>query len=39
MSIELTTWECEYCGQQFDSKRCCDEHEENCDDNPEVEFE
>jgi hypothetical protein len=43
MAIEVTVWECEYCGEQFDSKGCCKSHEDYCEDNPdnllEVEFE
>lgn len=34
MPIELTTWECEYCFQEFDSERHCDAHEKDCDMNP-----
>lgn len=33
--MPIERWECEYCGETFDSEWECEAHEDDCDDNPD----
>jgi hypothetical protein len=35
MPYQVIKWECNYCGEEFDTKGMCILHEKNCSDNPD----